>query len=88
MTCLECGCDTLGPGVCVDCSSNRFHDYPRLKAIVERLEEYVSFECNPSYDWSAKKVYDDLNKIIDPDYKPARPLELHEIQSPNEVKHE
>lgn len=39
MTCSECGCDTLGPGVCVDCSSNRFHDYPRLKKENEQLKK-------------------------------------------------
>lgn len=80
MTCTDCGVDTLSPGICIDCYRKRVDDYPRLKKIVERLQDYTSFECNPSYDWSAKKVYDDLNRILDPDYKPSRPLELHEIK--------
>jgi hypothetical protein len=82
MTCTQCGQATLSDGVCVDCSNKRFNDSPRLKNIVDRLQEYVSFECNPSYPWSAKKVYDDLNKILDPDYKPSRALELDEIKTP------
>lgn len=85
MTCSVCGQATLFDGVCVDCSNKRFDDYPRLKAIVERLQDYTSFECNPSYEWSAKKVYDDLNRILDPDYNPSRPLELHEIPTLGEV---
>ena len=86
MTCSVCGQLTLMDGICIDCSNKRFDDYPRLKRIVERLQDYVSYECNPVYEWSAKKVYDDLNKILDPDYKPTRPSELDEIQIPNGVK--
>lgn len=38
MTCIDCGQDTLGPGVCSDCCRNRIDDYPRLKEIVRQLK--------------------------------------------------
>ena len=79
MTCSQCNQPTLSDGVCVDCSNKRFDDYPRLNNIVDRLKEYVSFECNPSYEWSARKVYDDLNRVLDPNYKPSKALELDDI---------
>lgn len=41
MTCTDCGQDTLGPGVCIDCSNDRFDDYPRLKAIVANIDKQI-----------------------------------------------
>jgi len=39
MTCEDCGCDTLSPGVCTDCSDIRFHNYPILKKRIDELTE-------------------------------------------------
>jgi len=76
LTCSDCGQATLSPGVCIDCSNKRFDDYPRLKAIVDRLEDYTCFYCH----WDKVEVYHDLKKIIDPEYKPSVPLELDQIK--------
>lgn len=66
MSCSDCGQDTLSDGVCIDCSDNRFDDYPRLKIIERRYEilthylrkyKYEEIECD--IDWLINVASDD-----------------------------
>lgn len=46
MTCKVCGQATLFDGVCIDCSNKSLDDYPRLKAMENRLNKFLDERMN------------------------------------------